>query len=161
MLWLIWEMWIVLALFFAGGVIAGWVVRGRSDAADAPEARQLGFATRMDARQQPEPEPAPAPVTSPKPMPSPEPAQAGGAGAKPDPARNTATAASAESGDDLTAIKGLGPKAAEKLQGMGVTRYAQIAAWGDAEVARFDRELNARGRIVRDEWVAQAGKLAS
>ena len=53
MLWLIWEMWIVLALFFAGGVIAGWVVRGRSDVSDAPAAKQLGFATRMDA-----PEPA-------------------------------------------------------------------------------------------------------
>jgi len=154
MLWLIWEMWIVLALFFAGGVIAGWVVRGRSDVSDAPAAKQLGFATRMDAPSQPEPKPEPAP----EPMPSPEPAQ-GGMGAQPDPGRE-ATTVPAGSGDDLTAIKGLGPKAAERLQEMGVTRYEQIAAWEEADVARFDRELNARGRVVRDDWVGQARALA-
>jgi len=150
MLWLIWEMWIVLALFFVGGVIAGWVVRGRSDETDAPAAKQLGFATRMDAQRQSEP--------APEPMPSPEPAPGPDTGARPDPGR--AATAAAGSGDDLTAIKGLGPKAAERLQEMGVTRYTQIAAWSDADVARFDRELSARGRIVRDEWVAQAKALA-
>ncbi|MGY6626913.1 MAG: hypothetical protein ACXIVL_00200 [Oceanicaulis sp.] len=161
MLWLIWEMWILLALFFAGGVIAGWVLRGRSDAEDAPVAKQLGFATRMDARPQAEPESAPEPRPAPEPMPAPEPAQAA-AGAQPDPGREAVTeSAAAGSGDDLTAIKGLGPKAAEKLHEMGVTRYAQIAAWSDTDVARFDRELNARGRIVRDEWVGQARALAS
>jgi NADH-quinone oxidoreductase subunit E len=156
MLWLIWEMWIVLALFFVGGVIAGWIVRGRSDVADAPVAKQLGFATRMDAQRQAEPKPEPAP----EPMASPEPAPAGDTGAQPDPGRETAAAPAVGAGDELTAIKGLGPKAAEKLQEMGVTRYAQIAAWSDADVARFDRELNARGRIVRDDWVAQAKALA-
>ncbi|MCH8489649.1 MAG: hypothetical protein LAT81_06920 [Oceanicaulis sp.] len=160
MLWLIWEMWIVLALFFAGGVIAGWVVRGRSDESDAPVAKQLGFATRMETQRQPVSEPDPQP--EPAPMPSPEPAKGPESGAQPDPKRETAAIAGtgAGSGDDLTAIKGLGPKAAGKLQEMGVTRYVQIAAWSDADVARFDRELNARGRIVRDEWVAQAGALA-
>jgi predicted flap endonuclease-1-like 5' DNA nuclease len=156
MLWLIWEMWIVLALFFVGGVIAGWIVRGRSDVADAPVAKQLGFATRMDAQRQAEPAPQPAP----EPMASPEPAPAGDTGAQPDPGRETAAAPAVGAGDELTAIKGLGPKAAEKLQEMGVTRYAQIAAWSDSDVARFDRELNARGRIVRDDWVAQAKALA-
>jgi len=91
-------------------------------------------------------------------MPSPEPAQ-GGMGAQPDPGRE-ATTVPAGSGDDLTAIKGLGPKAAERLQEMGVTRYEQIAAWEEADVARFDRELNARGRVVRDDWVGQARALA-
>lgn len=157
MLWLIWEMWIVLALFFVGGVIAGWIVRGRSDETDAPAAKQLGFATRMDARAQPEP--------AAEPMPSPEPAPPAEAGAQPDPGRETApvagTGGSAGAGDDLTAIKGLGPKAAERLQEMGVTHYAQIAAWDDAEMARFDRELNARGRVVRDDWVGQARALSS
>lgn len=159
MLWLIWEMWILLALFFVGGVIAGWVLRGRSDAEDVPVAKQLGFATRMDARPQAEPEPAPEPQPAPESMPSPEPAMA--AAAQPDTGREAVTeSAAAGSGDDLTAIKGLGPKAAEKLHDLHVTRYAQIAAWSDADVARFDRELNARGRIVRDEWVAQARALA-
>lgn len=160
MLWLIWEMWIVLALFFAGGVIAGWIVRGRSDETDAPAAKQLGFATRMDAQRQAEPKPEPAAEPAPEPMASPEPAPSGDPHARPDSGRETAAAPAVGAGDELTAIKGLGPKAAEKLQTMGVTRYAQIAAWSDEDVARFDRELSARGRIVRDEWVAQAKSLA-
>ncbi|WBQ13377.1 hypothetical protein L2D00_01515 [Hyphomonadaceae bacterium BL14] len=156
MLWLIWEMWIVLALFFVGGVIAGWVVRGRSDMDDAPVAKQLGFATRMDPRHQSEPEPEPAP----EPMPSPEPAKGDDTDARPDPGRAAPKVPAAASGDDLTAIKGLGPKAAEKLQAMGVTRYAEIAAWSEADMARFDEALNARGRVMRDDWVAQASALA-
>lgn len=156
MLWLIWEMWIVLALFFVGGVIAGWLVRGRSDVDDAPIAKQLGFATRMDTQRQAEP--AATPVSDPVPAPSPEPSTA--MGAQPDPGRETAADAGTGSGDDLTAIKGLGPKAAEKLQAMGVTRYAQIAAWSEADMARFDEAVNARGRVARDDWVAQASALA-
>src|SRR3569623_1223573 len=38
-------------------------------------------------------------------------------------------AATAEGGDDLTRIKGLGPKLAALLHTLGVTSIAQIAAW--------------------------------
>lgn len=154
MLWLIWEMWIVLALFFAGGVITGWVLRGRSDASQAPEAAQLGFATRMEAQRPAEP----APAYKPEPMPFPEPSTETDAQA--DPGLDVAREAG-PGGEDLTAIRGLGPKAAEKLQALGVTRYAQIAAWDEADVARLDEALAARGRIVRDDWVGQARRLAS
>lgn len=62
---------------------------------------------------------------------------------------------------DLTRMKGLGPKAAALLGGMGVTRYDQIAAWSDVDVARVDAEMGAfRGRIARDRWVEQARLLA-
>ncbi|MAL08519.1 MAG: hypothetical protein CMF74_02490, partial [Maricaulis sp.] len=64
-----------------------------------------------------------------------------------------------EEEDDLKAIKGLGPKAAQALNAGGVTRYAQIAAWTDDDVAQWDTDLNARGRIVRDDWVGQAKTL--
>ncbi len=62
--------------------------------------------------------------------------------------------------DDLTRIKGLGPKAAEKLNGAGVTKVSQIANWSDEDVERYDALINGRGRIKRDDWVGQAKTLA-
>lgn len=63
--------------------------------------------------------------------------------------------------DELTRLKGLGPKAAALLNGMGVTRYDQIAAWNDADIARVDAQMGAfKGRIARDRWVEQADYLA-
>lgn len=63
--------------------------------------------------------------------------------------------------DDLTRIKGLGPKLQTLLNQLGVTRFEQIAAWGEPEIAAIDPQLGAfQGRIVRDNWVEQAGYLA-
>lgn len=75
----------------------------------------------------------------------------------------SATAPSASGGaDDLTRIKGVGPKLAALLHSKGVTSFAQIAAWDDAEVDRIDAELGRfQGRIRRDDWRKQAGYLAS
>jgi predicted flap endonuclease-1-like 5' DNA nuclease len=64
--------------------------------------------------------------------------------------------------DDLRQIKGVGPKLAALLNSLGVTRYAQIAAWDDAEIDRIDAQLGAfQGRIRRDDWPAQARLLAA
>lgn len=64
--------------------------------------------------------------------------------------------------DDLTRIKGLGPKIATMLAGMGVTRFDHIAQWNDAEIDRIDAQLGRfSGRIRRDNWVAQAKLLAA
>lgn len=64
--------------------------------------------------------------------------------------------------DDLTMLKGLGPKAAGVLNGLGITRFAQLAALDDAQVAALDAQLGAfRGRILRDRWVEQARYLAA
>jgi predicted flap endonuclease-1-like 5' DNA nuclease len=65
-------------------------------------------------------------------------------------------------GDDLTRIKGLGPKIAALLGEFGVTRFAQIAAWTPEDVADIDAKLGRfSGRIVRDQWVEQAKLLAA
>src|SRR5436190_22814695 len=45
--------------------------------------------------------------------------------------------------DALTRMKGVGPKVAALLNGLGVTRYDQISAWTDADVARVDAQLGA------------------
>lgn len=66
------------------------------------------------------------------------------------------------SGDDLTRIKGLGPKLAALLGEFGIVSYAQIAAWTPEEIERIDAKLGRfSGRIVRDRWVEQAQLLAA
>lgn len=64
--------------------------------------------------------------------------------------------------DDLTRIKGVGPKLSALLGQLGVTSYAQIAAWTDADIARIDPQLGSfAGRPARDKWVEQARLLAA
>ena len=65
-----------------------------------------------------------------------------------------------EEADDLRRIKGLGPKLATALQEAGIRSYAQIAAWTPDEAAAMDEKFGARGRVLRDDWVAQARALA-
>ncbi len=67
----------------------------------------------------------------------------------------------AADGDDLTRIKGVGPKLAALLGQLGVISFAQIAAWDDAEIDRIDGQLGRfQGRIRRDDWMTQARYLA-
>lgn len=64
--------------------------------------------------------------------------------------------------DDLRRIKGVGPKLVAMLHGLGVTRFSQIAAWTDEDIARIDASLGTfAGRITRDNWVEQAKLLAA
>lgn len=63
--------------------------------------------------------------------------------------------------DNLRQIKGLGPKLNMTLQGLGITRFDQIAGWSADDVAKVDAHLGTfKGRIVRDNWIEQAGFLA-
>ncbi len=64
--------------------------------------------------------------------------------------------------DDLLQLKGVGPKLNSLLNSLGVTRFDQVAAWTAKEIGIVDGHLGSfRGRIVRDEWVEQAGLLAT
>ena len=64
--------------------------------------------------------------------------------------------------DDLRKIKGLGPKMLTVLHALGVTSFAQIAAWTDADLDELDTKLGAfAGRPRRDSWVEQAKLLSS
>ncbi len=72
-----------------------------------------------------------------------------------------AIAAAVGAPDDLTLIKGVGPKLKTLLLSLGVSRFDQIAAWGAAEIGEVDRFLGSfKGRISRDSWVEQAGYLS-
>ena len=83
------------------------------------------------------------------------------ASAEPSSAPATSVSVSA-AGDDLTRIKGLGPRIAAQLGELGVTTLAQIAAWDEAEINRIDARLGRfQGRIRRDQWPEQARLLAA
>jgi large subunit ribosomal protein L21 len=59
-------------------------------------------------------------------------------------------------GDDLTKIQGVGSNTVKKLNNMGISTYAEIAAWTPEEAAAVDKKLNYRGRILREDWAGQA-----
>lgn len=179
MLWLTWHMWILLLLAFMGGVVTGWILRGKSDVVEAELPKGM-----IEAKPVPQPSSALSAETPAKTMPSaaelfneqraardsdrsapvqdaelvnvaPVTADAPVAVkapiAEPEPLPETPDGA-----DDLTELKGLGPKAAEKLNALGVTRFAQIADWSEDDVARIDEAIAGRGRIDREDWVNQA-----
>ncbi|MBP1805875.1 NADH-quinone oxidoreductase subunit E [Rubellimicrobium aerolatum] len=65
-------------------------------------------------------------------------------------------------GDDLKRITGVGPKIEALLHELGIWHFDQIAAWGPGEVAWVDSRLGQfHGRIQREDWIAQARKLAT
>ena len=63
--------------------------------------------------------------------------------------------------DDLKRIKGVGPKLEKLLHSLGFFHFDQIAGWSEAEIAWVDENLEGfKGRVSRDQWVAQAKALA-
>ena len=108
---------------------------------------------------EPAPAPAPPPVPTDAPAPPSDPAPAAAPAPAPTPAPAPVTPA--PSGDDLTQIKGVGPRIAGKLRERGVTTFAQIAEWDDAMVEHMDQGLGFSGRITRDRWNDQARMLAT
>ncbi|MCP1169392.1 50S ribosomal protein L21 [Limimaricola litoreus] len=68
-------------------------------------------------------------------------------------------AAPAASGDDLKKLSGVGPALAKKLNEAGITSFAQIAGWSEADIARYDEELGLKGKIEKEGWVAQSQDL--
>lgn len=118
--------------------------RAPGSADPAPEA-----ATPAPAPQPEAPAPAPAPAT---------------AEAESVPGTKPATLESARDGqpDDLKRIKGIGPKLEQLCFSLGFYHFDQIAAWTADEVSWVDANLEGfKGRVTRDQWVAQATTLAS
>jgi NADH-quinone oxidoreductase subunit E len=72
----------------------------------------------------------------------------------------TMAAAALDEGDDLTLIKGIGPKLAAELNRLGVFSLAQVASMTEDDLVRIDEGLTSfKGRSVRDDWVGQARAL--
>ena len=142
------ENWILLAIALVVGLIVAWFlfrtnrrthVTGASrDVLDEGAERAQRNSALVDAPPAATRDPTPAPMKA-----------------------SAATTASPAGADDLTRIKGVGPKLAATLRDLGVTSFDQIAAWDDAEIDRIDAELGRfQGRIRRDDWTGQARLLA-
>ena len=143
-------------------LIAPWQGKA-ANAAAKPKAKAA-------AKPAAKPKPAEAPVKDVKPAQpkapkkpkatpaAPEAASPSEPGAKP----ATLDAARDGKADNLKMIKGVGPKLEGVLNSLGFYHFDQIAAWSEDEVAWADQNLvGFKGRVSRDDWVAQAQALAS
>ena len=63
--------------------------------------------------------------------------------------------------DDLSRLKGVGPKFVARLNELGITRYDQLAGLNANEAAHLDERMGPfRGRLGRDRVCEQADYLA-
>jgi large subunit ribosomal protein L21 len=60
---------------------------------------------------------------------------------------------------NLSLISGVGPTIEKKLRAAGIQSWNDIAAWSDADIAKWDAELKLSGRATREDWVEQAKEL--
>ncbi|MDV7145493.1 NADH-quinone oxidoreductase subunit E [Tropicimonas sp. TH_r6] len=120
--------------------------------------------------------PAPKATPAPKPKPKPQPEPVAEAAAEPAPAPAPVSPAEEINpgtrpqwldgprdgkADDLKKIKGVGPKLEQVCNFLGFYHFDQIANWTADEIAWVDQNLEGfKGRVTRDEWVAQAKILA-
>jgi predicted flap endonuclease-1-like 5' DNA nuclease len=147
-------LWLLIGLLVIIGLV--FLLSGKDKAQDVVQ----DIAPPPPAETPPVPfvEPVPAaPIAAPiapvtvEPTPAPEPVPV-----------SPAVTAAPEGEDDLLRLKGVGPKLKTLLIELGVTRFAQIAAWTDTDLAAIDARLgNFKGRPVRDQWVDQAKYLAA
>lgn len=182
------EIWVLIALAALLGLFIGWLVWGRRSAVvttqtDTSEAERLRRdlsasqaraqecaqrVTRLEAdlsaaRAAPVAAAVvadPVPMVEPPPAPAPPVAEVDPAdvGTKP----RTLDAARGGQADDLKRIKGIGPKLEILCNRLGFWHFDQIANWTDDEIAWVDANLESfKGRVTRDNWVAQAKVLAA
>jgi len=76
-------------------------------------------------------------------------------------AKETIAAAEAQRLDDLTAIKGIGPKFAATLADHGITSFQKLASLTPREIEDLEQKLGFSGRFAREGWVEQAKALAT
>jgi predicted flap endonuclease-1-like 5' DNA nuclease len=63
--------------------------------------------------------------------------------------------------DDLSRLKGVGPKFVARLNQLGISRYDQLAQMNANEAAHLDERLGPfQGRLARDRVIEQADYLA-
>ncbi len=63
--------------------------------------------------------------------------------------------------DDLQRIRGIGRRIEQRLNGLGIFHFGQIAAWTPAEMRWIAQQLAFPERIERDDWIGQAIILAA
>jgi len=179
MTYLIASLWLPLLLSAVlGFAIGGWIWRDPSRYTSEDELSYVAPSAPIippaPPEIEPEPEPAadipakeelvvkfaPGPVSEPEIQPNPEPIPE----SEPEPVQAPSPFLTAPSGepDNLTLIKGVGPKLSDMLHALGVFHFSQIAEWDADQVSEVDSQLGTfKGRVSRDRWVDQARMLAN
>jgi predicted flap endonuclease-1-like 5' DNA nuclease len=70
-----------------------------------------------------------------------------------------ATPAPETGDDDLTQIRGIGPKFAQTLKDHGITSYRKLAGLTAQEIEELEEKLGFSGRFERENWIEQARAL--
>ena len=117
----------LLSLLTVAGAVAGavWYFRQQGEGQPAPAAGEWAARPKLKAVPDPADVPAPPPA---------------GGEAKPAPA-----------GDDLTEIKGIGPKYAQKLNELGIASFEALA---EADHETLANQFEPRAQVA--DWIAQA-----
>lgn len=166
--YLITQILLCLLAAFLIGLLLGWALWHRRDAA-APAARvdegELEAARQRirtleadlaDCRAVDTPTFAPPAAPQPPPPPplAPPAATAGAGGVL------GFGAPAAQPIDDLKRVKGIGPVIEKQLAGLGILTFRQIAGFSDDDVRRVGEALGVfSDRIGREAWVSQAAAL--
>jgi len=158
MVWLAAQMWVLLALSLVLGLLAGrWIWRqpqsNRDDEADKELAQLRSRIEESDAEK--------AKLRSQLLEYETVQRQSGSEQDNTEVDPILYESASDGNADDLKLIKGIGPQLEKMLNDMGIYYYHQIAAWTDSQAAKIDERLRFKGRIMRDNWRAQASALSS
>lgn len=151
---------IELAIWMLGaygiGCLCGWILRNLIGAkpvaapvAVAPVAKPILAAPVYTAPLAPRPVAAPAPAVAALPVVG-----------KMERPKGIAAARGGKA-DNLQRISGIGPKNESILHTLGFFHFDQVAAWTAEQVAWVDDHLKFNGRIAREEWIKQAGLLAT
>lgn len=62
--------------------------------------------------------------------------------------------------DDLSVLSGVTPGVEAELNALGIWHYWQVAGWGPEQVAWIANRIRLGDRVARENWMAQAAKLA-
>ena len=147
---------IELAIWMLGaygiGCLFGWILRnliGAKPVAEPVAAVAKPIAAAPVYAAAPVPRPAPVPVAAALPVVG-----------KMERPKGIAAARGGKA-DKLQRISGIGPKNESILHTLGFFHFDQVAAWTAEQVAWVDDHLKFNGRIAREEWIKQAGLLAT
>jgi len=166
------EIGLLAALAYFIGLSIGGGAKGLLTAPAAAPMKPTPVVVRGRPRDE---EPAPSKSAAPNaPAPAPQPARSETAPARESTAKaspgkkhfpghppESLAAPRGGSPDDLTRIKGIGPKSVEKLHALGVFHFDQIAAWNIDNARWIGAALSGPGRVERGKWIQQARELVA
>jgi len=160
------SLFFAIVVFVVLGFLLGWLFCRPLAPLNAQGTQTVDHKTSSQPTQETPVQPAavaPAPEAQPAPA-APEPVAEEPVSAEPTAAAQPSGLDAARNGqaDDLKRINGVGPKLEQLLNSLGFFHFDQIAAWTASEIAWVDENLQGfKGRVTRDNWVAQAKTLAA